>query len=1040
MKKLTRLISILVCSAMFMFHIAGAQTSPQGPGKTDNANPIHRSCGMDAHMETLLQNPAYRKVHEQKLERMKNMPQERSSCGTPASLPVAVHYQNVSNPNIPCLIQLAEEQIDILNADINGTNSDISLWTNSASSFFPGVANGETCVSFCLATRNHPAGFGLSDGDPAITINQTTGDFNAAWAGYINIYVRGGGGGLLGYSPLGGDGDGDGVVVFLEGWGTGSGCYPGLPVSAYNLGRTLTHEIGHYLLLDHIFSGGCNNWDDVDDTPAEASAYFGCPALGAATCGSNDMHMNFMDYTNDACMYMFSAGQSSRMENYLNANLQNVIENAANVCSPPCNTPTITPPTITQPTCALPTGAIAVNATSSEAIEYSVDNGMDWQSSPTFSGLTPGAYYIKVRLEASPACETAYSGNPVTLISPFTASTTADTWTGCVSTDWATPGNWADGSVPTAADNATIPDVANDPVISTAAIARSINVLANGSLTISSTGTLTINSDASPLFTNSGTVVNEGTVSLNTSTGVKFHRLLNQASGTFTNKNALHIGNTSGSNYSIRSIFNRGQFVNMAGAIDISSTNRAIYLESGATFTNNASIVFNTGLFNIDSSAIYAPTGTTFNNTPCSATLLATAGPSNLGRFQTFGGAFNNAGLITENSSGFSSISTNTGIVQNLGGGSFSIGSNTGILTTDPAPQNPCCAAPQAICTSYTAVLGPNGMATLTTANVDGGSTAGCGLQGISVLPNTFNCSHVGPQTVTLTITDLNGASASCQTTVTVQDNTPPTISCPGSQTLVLGPNGTASLPDYTGMATTGDNCGVDGVTQSPVAGTTVSGAGPMTVTLTVTDSNGLTNDCSFTVIKTGDDDCDGVNNEDDICPGGDDSVDNNGDGIPDCSQSLPYEQYHADWKCGNDKLIVCHVDEDGNRFNLCISQSAAPAHMGHGDWAGPCIGCAEERSTSGGAGRVVVEGLEMALFPNPTDGTVMVQLNGLFEGEAQLTVLDPLGRVALVQKIGEGTELLQLDFSGKAFASGEYLVRVVTNSDVLISKLMISK
>ncbi len=319
---------------MLLFQVAGAQSSLPASGKTDSGNPLHRSCGMDAHMETLLQDPAYRKAHEQKLAFMENMPQERSPCGTPATLPVAVHYQNISNPNIPCLIQLAQEQIDILNADINGTNSDISNWTNSASSFFPGVANGETCVSFCLATRNHPAGFGLSDGYPAITINQTTGDFNPAWAGYINIYVRGNGGGLLGYSPLGGDGDGDGVVVFLEGWGTGSGCYPGLPVSAYNLGRTLTHEMGHYLLLDHIFSGGCNNLDAVADTPAEAGPYFGCPALGAATCGSTDMHMNFMDYTNDACMYMFSAGQSSRMENYLNANLQNVIANAANVCGP----------------------------------------------------------------------------------------------------------------------------------------------------------------------------------------------------------------------------------------------------------------------------------------------------------------------------------------------------------------------------------------------------------------------------------------------------------------------------------------------------------------------------------------------------------------------------------------------------------------------------------------------------------------------------------------------------------------------------------
>jgi hypothetical protein len=67
---------------------------------------------------------------------------------------------------------------------------------------------------------------------------------------------------------------------------------------------------------------------------------------------------------------------------------------------------------------------------------------------------------------------------------------------------------------------------------------------------------------------------------------------------------------------------------------------------------------------------------------------------------------------------------------------------------------------------------------------------------------------------------------------------------------LALGANCTATLPNYTSLATTGDNCGVQSVTQSPAAGTTVSGAGNMTVTLTVTDVNGLTNSCTFTVTK----------------------------------------------------------------------------------------------------------------------------------------------------------------------------------------------
>ncbi|MDX2133526.1 MAG: right-handed parallel beta-helix repeat-containing protein [Saprospiraceae bacterium] len=266
------------------------------------------------------------------------------------------------------------------------------------------------------------------------------------------------------------------------------------------------------------------------------------------------------------------------------------------------------------------------------------------------------------------------------------------TWDGSESTDWSATGNWSAG-VPDAADDVTIPDgMPNDPVISTAAVARSVNVLASGSLIVSSAGSLTINSDASPLFSNSGTVVNEGTVSLNTSGMLRFHRLLNFATGTFTNKNVLQIGNSSGSNYTFRSIYNLGTFINMAGTVNIAASNRAIYLEAGAVFTNNANIECNTGVDNVDSAAVDLVGGGTFNNTPCSATLLITAGPSDEPRIQTsIFAVFNNDGLIIENAKGSSSITTNTGIVQNIGGGGFSITTNTGLLTTFGGKLSACC-------------------------------------------------------------------------------------------------------------------------------------------------------------------------------------------------------------------------------------------------------------------------------------------------------------------------------------------------------------
>ncbi len=294
-----------------------------------------RTCGHAAHMDVLMQNEDYRVLRQ---ELMLNLKEEavdvesRALCSDPVVLPVAVHYQGVTSPNATCLIALAQSQIDILNQDFQGTNTDISTW-NSNASYFPGVSNGETCIEFVLANTNHPSGYGLSNGDLAVTINQTTGDQDSDWSGYINFFVQPNTG-LLGYSPLGGAGNGDGVVIDANAFGSGNGCGSVSPNSPYNLGRTLTHELGHYLNLDHIWAdAGCNNSDLVSDTPNQNNENYGCPSIPQSSCGTNDLSMNYMDYVNDACMYMFTNGQSNRMENWVNANLTNVSSNASTVIS-----------------------------------------------------------------------------------------------------------------------------------------------------------------------------------------------------------------------------------------------------------------------------------------------------------------------------------------------------------------------------------------------------------------------------------------------------------------------------------------------------------------------------------------------------------------------------------------------------------------------------------------------------------------------------------------------------------------------------------
>ncbi|MDO8971013.1 MAG: T9SS type A sorting domain-containing protein [Saprospiraceae bacterium] len=189
------------------------------------------------------------------------------------------------------------------------------------------------------------------------------------------------------------------------------------------------------------------------------------------------------------------------------------------------------------------------------------------------------------------------------------------------------------------------------------------------------------------------------------------------------------------------------------------------------------------------------------------------------------------------------------------------------------------------------------------------------------------------------------------------------------------------------------------------------------------------TEDCNTQPCNDEDSDCDGITNAEDVCPGG-------GDNGPCNATTFPgIDNIPMSWRCGNNnsKVKVCHEGE-----TICVAQNAVQAHLNHGDFLGPCSVCVENRSNAvDNSGIFAGNDIKMELFPNPTDGVLMVHIHGLEAETAQITVMDELGRIVFEQKIAADTHELQLDFAKQNLSSGKYLVRV-TGGQGVVTQLVV--
>lgn len=301
-------ILLSAVSLLLLVSCSNDETNSSTDLATSGTHKHHRGCAShEVHEQQLRENPEL----AAKMSEIERFTQDAITNGRLVNgkiqIPVVVNVLYRTAAENISLTQI-QSQIDVLNKDFNALNSDF----NQVPTTFSGV-KANVGISFVLDAVYRKSTTKSSWGTRDAMKKSNQGGLNpTSPTTKLNLWVCTIGGGILGYAQFpGGSSATDGVVIDSRYLGT-----TGTATAPFNKGRTATHEVGHWMNLRHIWGDTTCGSDLVSDTPTHNTANYGIPAFPHySTCSGTpiEMTMNYMDYTDDAGMYMFSNGQKSRM-------------------------------------------------------------------------------------------------------------------------------------------------------------------------------------------------------------------------------------------------------------------------------------------------------------------------------------------------------------------------------------------------------------------------------------------------------------------------------------------------------------------------------------------------------------------------------------------------------------------------------------------------------------------------------------------------------------------------------------------------------